>query len=167
MADRVISEPGVVLSELAADLHMRVLESSVHGIMAQIPQVVAGYLQSVRQAEQNENTFYGAWPQLAARKAEAGPLVMRFGNAYRQAHPSATPEDFVREVGAMAMVALRIPVEQQVAPQTPQMQAPPPVPSTGFAPANPGAGSVPPASAPKPLNEWEAMQQEFLREDQG
>lgn len=165
VADKILEEPSEVLSGLAAELHMRVVESAVSGIMAQLPQYIGGYLQQQRDTEANETKFYQAWPQLAERKQDAAAVIGRFGAAYRQAHPGATMEDWIREVGAMTMVAMKI--QPQAATPTPQAATPstPQAATAGFSPAQPGSGGGPVGTA-KPLNEWEELQQEFLQEDQ-
>jgi hypothetical protein len=154
----LLTEPEKVLPELAAELHMQVLESAVYGIMAQVPQIVQNVIAMQHTTERNEASFFAAWPQLAAKKVEAMPLITRFAPIYRQANPSASMEDFTREVGSMVMVALRI------AP-TGAVEPPPATPPAVFAPAVPGAGGAPPTGTPAPKNQWEQLQEEFLQED--
>lgn len=156
-ADKLISEPAEVLSNLAADLHMQVLESAVHGIMAQIPQIVAGHLQAIKAAEENEKAFFSTWPQLAEKRGEAMPLIQRFGNIYRQSNPAASKEDFIREVGSMVMVSLKIPAAAAPAQEPPQAPTP-------FSPAMPGASGGQP-TPPKPKTEWEVLQEDFMKDD--
>lgn len=154
----LLTEPEKVLPELAAELHMQVLESAVYGIMAQVPQIVQNVIAMQQSTERNEASFFAAWPQIAARKAEAMPLIGRFAPIYRQANPSASLEDFTREIGSMVMVALRI---QPTGPGEALTVTPP----VAFAPAVPGGGSAPIVGTPAPKNQWEQLQEEFLQED--
>lgn len=158
---QLLIEPEKVLPELAAELHQQVLESAIHGIMSQVPMMVQNVLAMQRTTEQNEAAFFRAWPQLVEKRGDAMPLITRFAPIYRQANPTASLEDFIREVGSMTMVALRIDPNSGasvVAPMVAPMVS-------AFAPAVPGSGGIPPA-APKPAgNAWESLHEEFLHED--
>ena len=95
-----------VISQLMAKVYMDAVTGSVAHMLTRLPGLVEQTLQSREQSGQLEQRFYNAWPALDAQKHYAD--VERFGRVYRQLNPTATPDDFIRDVGAQLMVALKL-----------------------------------------------------------
>ena len=95
-----------VISQLMAKVYMDAVTGSVAHMLTRLPGLVEQTLQAREQSGQLEQRFYGAWPALDAQKHSAD--VERFGQVYRQLNPTATPDDFIRDVGAQLMVALKL-----------------------------------------------------------
>jgi hypothetical protein len=116
--------------------------------MGQLPNLVEGVLRAKEANEASENAFFEAYPQLDKNNREHTDLLLRLGHQYRAVNPQASQEAFINEVGAMAMVSLKINPQ----PTTPQ---PPAEPTT--------EPHVPPAQAPvtapivEELNEFEEL----------
>lgn len=150
----LIRNPHEVLPKLAARLHLDVTEAVFRGIEAILPQRVAEVLSERTQQETVEKAFYTDWPQL--NKPEYRQLVGNMQRLHKQQFPKATQEAFVKEVGAAAMVALRLPMDE-AAPAAPVVNRP-------FTPAQPGGGA-PGNSRVNSSNVFESLSEEFLQDD--
>lgn len=117
-ASAVLTEPEKVLPQLAARVHLEVVQNVLGTIAGVLPGVVLGVQQAQVQHKQLEDQFFTAWPQLD-RQADMG-TVMSLAQAWRAANPTASAEEMVKNVGAMAIVKLgklpAAPPAQQVAP---------------------------------------------------
>lgn len=165
-ADNLISDPNTVLPQLAADLYLDLFDSMMQGLQTQVPAMIQNYQrqQEVRQAA--DKAFYGAWPQLA--KPEYRQVIDRIASTYQQLNPTADAEKAVKEIGAQAWVALRLPIDELVritnAGQE-TVETPPATPPANVShiPANSGGTRI---ETPKPeLNEFGELAEEFLIED--
>lgn len=151
------TEPDKVLPKLAANLYLDVFEAVVKTVQGMMPSQVQNVMQTQTVNQKNETDFFGAWNKLDRGNAEHTNMLTRIGTAYRQLNPQATKEQFIQEVGAQAMVALRIPLEADA----PSTVAPAPAPHR---PAAPAAHSQPAAKG-KELNEYEQLANELLEDD--
>jgi len=95
-------DPAAVLPMMAARLHMQIAETVMQNIARQFPQMMETYTTQSEQTSAFETQFFERWPDLQGDKAE----VVKIGQVYRQLNPSATTEDFIRDVGAQVTVAL-------------------------------------------------------------
>jgi len=115
-------ETSDALANVAADLHMQILQSVQQSMGPTILQTIA----TQQQQAAYEQEFYGEWPELNA--PEHQQAVLRIASAYSQANPQRSPEQAIKEIGAAAMLALGL-----------SREAPAPAPSTapqaGFKPA--------------------------------
>lgn len=117
--------PQAELPKLAARLHMQVLQASVLRVAQLLPELVSNIQQQQSAAQTTEQKFYEAWPDLA----ESREVVQRIGSVYAQMNPNATVEDFIKDVGAQAMVAtgkldaLQQPQKEQPAQKEPHKPA--------------------------------------------
>lgn len=102
-------DPGAVLANLAADLYLDIFDSVSNGLRSQMPGMLQGLMQQQKAQAAHEQSFYGAWPQLA--KAEYKPTIDRITAAFRQQNPNIDSATAVQEIGAQAWVALRLPLE--------------------------------------------------------
>lgn len=118
-----------------------------------IPRMIQTHMQVQQRNDENANKFYSAWPGL--KKAEHGTLVNRLAHSYRQMNPSASLDQMIQDVGAMVMVAAKVPaaatngVGVPAHPMAPAVAALPQ--PAAFSPAQGGPASSP--SAPEE-NPW-------------
>lgn len=159
------TDPGTVLAKMAADLYLDLYDSMMAGIQQQMPTYVATILQQQNAQTRAEQAFFKAWPQLA--KPEYRATIDRISDAYRAQNKSAKPEDAIREIGAQAWVALKLPLDELLALTQPKgngKAAPEPTAVVEHVPAGTGAarGNAP---APRRLNEYEQFAEEFIDDD--
>lgn len=155
--DNLLTEPGRVLPQLAARVYLDVFDHVTHMFQNLAPNLVRGVLQADTTEKQNEEAFYSEWDQLRPHS----DVVNRVAKAYKESNPGASREQFIREVGATACIALRLPLEGKVetTPKKETRPTPPPPPA--------GRGSSPPP--PRPTkgtpNVFEEIAQEWEEED--
>jgi hypothetical protein len=157
------SEPEKVLPRFAARLHAKAVEDAVTHALARVPEMVQAQITQLRSGWQREATFYRQWPQL--RNPQYANTVAILARTYAQVHPQATLEEFTRNVGAQAMVALGLPTDGA----QPSQGAPAPTPQAvqhgfqqGFQPVAPGAGTGSPSGgAAAPSNEFTELYEDI------
>lgn len=157
-ATAVLSEPEKVLPQFFSKLYVDIYENVLNSLQVALPQMVSQVQASESVASQNERDFYAAWPKLQ----EHTQMVERFGQMYRQMNPQATKEQFINDVGAQAMVALKLPIEgvtQPAAQPESVVRVPPYTPPRG--------GPTPAPQGPRPVNPWAQMAEEFEEDDLG
>ena len=103
--------PEQAIPKLAARIYMDAVTGALQQVQQALPSLLDSHTKVQQASDQNETSFYNSWPQLNAQ--EATPTVMRIGQVYRQLNPQATAAEFIRDVGAQAMVALRIAPQEQ------------------------------------------------------
>jgi hypothetical protein len=130
------TSPADSLPKLGAKIVLDAIESSVQAIEARLPQLIEQY-QSRKSAEQQfTDKFFKKWPELKTHI----PTVSRIGAAYRSHNPKATPDQYIDEVGATAMVALRKQIPEQGATQIKTPSRPPAASRPSSAPRLPPKG---------------------------
>lgn len=160
-------DPGAVMTSMAADLFLDLYDSISQGLRSQMPGMVQGMMAQQKAVAAAEQQFFGAWPQLA--KAEYRETVDRISNAYRQQNPSMDDATAVKEIGAQAWVALRLPIEELMAHT---QDVPTPTPSTPvITPTHvPASAGNTLQSARTPVvatgNEFENLADELLLDDE-
>jgi hypothetical protein len=158
------TNPSEVLAKMAADLYLDLYDSIVHSLQQQMPGQLAALMQIQSAKQQNERAFFKAWPQLA--KPEYRATIERISDTYRAQNRNASAQDAIREIGAQAWVALRLPLDEllELTQSKPPAQEEPPAPTVDHVPAGTGAarGNDP---APRQLNEYEQLAEEFIQDD--
>lgn len=96
-----------LIPEIAAKVYMDAVTGAVAHMLTSMPQLVQQVLDQSKTDDDFNGKFYAANPGLDP--ASHGVMIQQFGQAYRQVMPQASPEEFIRDVGAQVMVALRIP----------------------------------------------------------
>lgn len=157
------ANPAAGLPKLAAKLHVDVLESAIHGIMMQMPQVIEGFMQRREATAKNESEFYGTWPMLDKGNAQHRGTVESLMRAIVQGNPGIKRVDAIKQVGAAALVALGIPYDAPRVAAAPIAPAAPVIPPVaGFSPALPGVGGLGVPGAPAgSSNPFENLSREF------
>ena len=158
--DALLTSPQTVLPILAAQVHAAVAEEVINTIISNLPQLVGGITTRMTQEQKYEADFFARWTKL--NDAEGRKMVEKILPSYINSNPKVTVDDIMRDVGIMAMVALKRPIEASPTPGTPPPVVPtPPTPPAGYTPAAPGAGG----GAPVKLGVWESMAEELIHED--
>lgn len=160
MVESLQLNPEKVFPKLAAELHMQVMESVGKMMDAQM----AGVMKSVQKQEsderQKEDAFYEAWPAL---KEQDRAAIDRMANNYRQLNPSVDQATLIREVGAQAAIAFKLPLDME----TGKIKATIPD-DVGLAPHQPAGvagGAVAPAQVKAPTNDFTILSEELLEDD--
>lgn len=151
-----------LIPELMAKVYMDAVTGATAHMLTHLPALVGQVLQGRDQTSVLEEKFYQFWPTI--KKEEHAQDVSRFGAAYRQLYPDAPVEDFIRDVGAQVIVALKIPtaeakVEVEVGESSPSLVVPL---TPAFQPAAAGGGGAAPTT---PTNPYEALSDEMGLED--
>lgn len=137
------TEPELVLPQLAANLHMNVMDAVMATLPQRVMQMIQQHTESARVESEAENTFFTAWPELRDQKA----AVLQVGKMFRAANPNAPADEAVKKIGEIVMASLgrtRAVVQQQT---------PPPPTQQPFVPAS-GSGAGAP---PQQQSVWDAM----------
>lgn len=143
--------PAAFIPRYAARVYIDSISAAFQQFTTYLPRMVFQVLEQKKIVDENEAKFYGAWPDLNPHR----DAVSRLGKAYRQSNPTASVEQFIQEVGAQAMVALRL-VPKGANGDATKKQEETPV----FKPASVSQPATPPAQK-KPSNPFEAMSEEF------
>ena len=146
LAELVETDPAQAIPKVAAKVYL----DAVTGVMGQLGKVLPAAVSAVLQAKEKETAaereFYKAWPDLDPQRD--GEVVARIAQVYRQLNPDAPFEQFVRDVGAQAMIAVK--GAQAAATQAPAATVPAtPAPQAGASNRASGSssGSFQPAAA--------------------
>lgn len=158
--ETVRTEPEKVLPGMLAEAFMDVFEAVNQRMQTMLPRAIEQISAQQTQVQAAETAFYTANPALD--KAKHGEVVQRLGHAYRQANPSANMETFNREVGAQAIIALKIPFDTRTGKVIEEPVETPPATPPAFKPAQESS-----AHSPKPAEEnfWTGLSREMDEED--
>lgn len=143
------TNPQEVIPKIAAKVYLDAVSAAITQVTNYLPRMVRSVIEQDAVNTESENQFFSAWPALKGHKES----VLKIGQVYRQMNPQASAEQFVNEVGAAAMVSLRLDPQGARAPATPAAPA-------AFVPAaqTPQGG----VAAPKgKVNPFTALNAEF------
>ncbi len=148
-ADKFLTEPEAILPQIAANLHLSVMQSVMQGIRGQLGGWITAVNQESTRVEQEHSDVFEAYPALKDHRDAVDTMV----TTYRKMNPGATKEDVAKNGGAMAIMALGL----QATP-TPAAASPAPAKAVPHRPAgSQGRSSSPPA---KSDNEFTTMAEE-------
>lgn len=151
-----------LLPQMAAEMYLDLFEGIWSTMTSQLPNLVQGQLQVGKDEQSKKDVFYGAWPQL--NKPEYEDTINRVASSYRSLYPSASRDEFIKEVGAQAWVALRLPIGELVALTGGTVESPSSQPAvSSHQPANPGGSK--PTLVKKDENPYTKLSIEFDEED--
>jgi len=140
--DEMDVNPGEFISKAMSRVYLDAVTATLTQVTQHLPRMVEQINQQAANSVKSEDTFYERWPKLK----DHADTVLRVAAVYRQLNPTASTEDFVNEVGAQTMVALRLtPEDMGIQTQKPNgKQAP------AFRPASstPAGGAQSPAQTP-------------------
>lgn len=140
--DEMQLNPEKVLPGLAARVYVDVFESVLAAVNEMLPVRVTQLNQTSLQAAERTQQFYEAWPGLKTQ--EGHEKVLAIGRVYKQVNPDAKPEDFIRDVGTQASVALGVPIPGITEVTKDES------PTQPHRPAGPGTVAPPPATPVDP-----------------
>lgn len=103
--DELDQNPGEFISRMMSKVYLDAVTAVTTQVVQSLPGMVRQINEQAVGSDANEGQFFERWPKLKEHK----DTVLRFGAVYRQLNPSTSMDDFINEVGAQAMVALRIP----------------------------------------------------------
>lgn len=151
---RLDTEPQEIIPRLLSKVYLDAVSASISQVVQYLPQMVRQVNEQHAVNSQSENAFFERWPDLKQHQQ----TVISIGQVYRQRNPQATAEQFINEVGAAAMVSLRLDPSKGQAPASQPAQAAPFVPAA----QSPQGGA--PKAAP-PSNIFTQLDQEFSFEE--
>lgn len=157
-ADEYQTSPETLIPRLMSKVYLDAVENAAAAVMQMLPQAMAQMQVQTSQSDKLQDQFFTSWDKL--NPEEHGSVLGKIGTTYRQNNPQASPEEFIRDVGAMAMVALKIPFEEA---------APNGEVEVASTPAHKplGAGASPaPANASGADNAFTQIAEEHLADDQ-
>lgn len=154
-AELVMSDPGRVIPAMAADIHMRVTDNLMQLVRQAMPDLVAQQIRQNSSMEENTNLFFTEWPELKGKEA----TVMQIGSVWRQQNPTASREDFIKHVGALAWNAAGLSLQDLIGRQSGGVKAPQPAagPTGGYSPAPQSAGGGAPIAGSESDNVFAEM----------
>lgn len=103
-ADELDINPAEFIAKAMSRVYLDAVTATLTQTMQFLPQMIQGIQTQEKASNANEDVFFGRWPKLKEHQA----TVLRVGQVYRQLNPQASMEQFINEVGAQTMVALRI-----------------------------------------------------------
>lgn len=161
-AELVMSDPGRVIPAMAADIHMRVTDNLMQLVRQAMPDLVAQQIRQNASMEENTNLFFKEWPELKGKEA----TIMQIGATWRQQNPTASREDFIKHVGALAWNAAGLSLQDLLARKSGGAGAPQPTasPTGGYMPAPQSAGGGVPLVSGESDNLFAELAQNWLND---
>ena len=154
LAEELDNDPRTAIPKMMSRVYMDAVISAIGHIQANMPALVDSALRTRDATDASEANFFKAWPGLNG--SEHREVINRLGTAYRQMYPNATEPEFIRDVGAQAMIALKVPMGEPEAPQASE---------TPTAPFKPAGQSAPRTGAPASMNPFDKLDQDFAEEE--
>ncbi len=134
------------LPKMASRVYLDAVQMAVHSVVQKLPEAIKSTMAQMKESTSSEGKFFEKWPQMSRDNPQQMAVVGRLGGAYRQANPEATPEQFINDVGAQAILALGLLGQVAgVAPVDPAAPVAPVVPP--FKPAGNAAPAAPKGNA--------------------
>lgn len=128
----LLTDPGSVLPDIAADLHVSVMEQTMQFLRQSLPDIIAQQQRQNAALAEGQNAFFEAWPELRGKEA----VISQIGAIWRQANPYATREEFIAQVGPLAWNAAGMSLSDLVnRGGTQSAPAASPAPQGGYSPA--------------------------------
>lgn len=160
-------DPSKVLAEMAATLYLDIFDSLMAGVRGQMPVMIQGVMSEQRNVAAAKKQFFTAWPQL--NKPEYMDTINRIARVYRQNNPQSSGDTAVKEIGAQAWVALRLPLDELVKMTQGEVQQQSTAPIVTPQAHIPASGGNTPVQSRRPpqqqTNVFGQLADEFLDED--
>ena len=119
-AAKLLTEPEVVLPQLAARMHMEVLENAMRAMQAMMPEVMRSVQTYERTETDARSLFHQKNPDLVDPQLE--PAIFEMGKIYRKLNPAATPDVASIAIGNLVRASLGIAAPQPGAGAPPVLQ---------------------------------------------
>lgn len=127
-----MTEPEVVLPQVAARLHVAVFQAVQNALLAQVPNVVRNVAAIDKANSDAETFFYTSNEDLRPYDAQ----VRMLGATFRQMNPTASKEEAKRAIATAVRASLNLAPRQPTAPPPSRAGFTPAVPFGGGAPAD-------------------------------
>lgn len=152
------ANPAAIIPKLMSKVYMDSISAAFQQFTQYLPRMVGQVIEQRNSMNTAEKAFFDRWPALLDKR----DTVLRLGGAYRASNPTASMEDFINEVGAQAMVALRLmPVSTDA---NANANGKKPAKKEAFKPA---IGTPAPTAAPRtPSNPFENLVDEFTMSEE-
>lgn len=156
--ERFDENPGDVLPEFAANLHMKIMENVVSQVQQMLPDAISQISTSKETAQGYEDAFFTEWPELKGHDE----TITAVATQYRNMNPQASMEEAVKAVGINTLYKLGVSPEKVAARlalvpnETPPANEPEPNPEP-HVPAGAGRISSRGEEAPPSPTLWDEM----------
>lgn len=144
-AERLQTEPELVLPQLAANMHMQVTKSILASVQSLIPQYLQHHTAQISAEQEARNAFYTVNPDLNNPQYEQA--IMQVAQIYRAANKTAPREQAIKTIGDMVRMSLGLQSPQAAVAPAPTPSATAPAP---FIPSRAGG------AASKPIQQGNA-----------
>lgn len=104
MIEEYEENPAALIPKLMSRVYMDSISAAFNQFTNYLPRMVGMVLEQRESMNAAEKAFFDKWPDLLNHR----DAVLRLGQSYRGANPQASMDDFINEVGAQTMVALRL-----------------------------------------------------------
>lgn len=145
-AQRLQTEPELVLPRLAAELEMNATQRALEAVQRMLPQLVPQMVNVQQVEQQADEFFFGKNPDLKKYKAQ----VLEAGKMFRKMNKNATPEEAAERIGNMVRMSLGLKVVESAKPS----QQTAPAKRTPHKPAAAGSGRAAPAKPAADKDMW-------------
>ena len=103
-ATEIAITPEKAVPRLMAKMAVKISEMMVPALATTMPQIVEAQSSIRAQQQKAEEQFFTRWPQLREHRER----VTRIAEVHRRLNPTAKMDEFIDEVGAQAIVALKL-----------------------------------------------------------
>lgn len=135
-ASRLQTEPELVLPEIAARLHLEVVQHALESVQRMLPSVVPQLLQTQNAEKTAVDMFYSVNPDLKKYHKQ----VIQVGQMYRKLNPKASPEVAAKKIGELVRNSLALEPLAPGAQGKQPVAAKPAARTAPHKPAMPGSG---------------------------
>ena len=113
-AQSILASPEEVLPGILGQLHLNVVEQAISQVSAYLPQAITQHTSVSTTNQQLEQEFYQMFPALNDEKY--GDTVLNMARSLSQSGQQMQPEDFMKQLGVAASIALGVDLPNQPAP---------------------------------------------------
>lgn len=127
LAEQAEADPAKFATEtlprLAAKVYLDAVTAAVSAIQSYMPGYIGQQLEARSAYAKAEDDFFSAWPQL--NRVLHTAKVAELGRTWRAMNPKATKEDYIKNVGALSVLQLGLPLQATPAVAPAPVVAPP------------------------------------------
>lgn len=146
-AESLLTEPSAVMPKIAAQLHMNITKTVLASMQTVLPQIIAQHNVAEKTEHEAQNAFFTANQDLRGHEE----AVLKIGQMFRAANPTADRATAIKVIGNMTRMALGLAVPN-AAPALPASNPP----TNVVKPFTPAVGSATPVSV-NSNNQWEEL----------
>lgn len=157
-AEALETDAIATVPKLLAKVYLRSQINMFQQLQKAVPAMVSAQVKTMRQNMDNENKFWSSWPNLD--RVKHAPVLAKYAPLYRQANPTASLEQMVKDLGPIVSQAAGVLVSAgpNGASPSPQVR----IPQSPFKPAMGGPAAIP---SNEPEDPWAGLAQAQNDED--